>query len=246
MFIQNILAKLADSAADTTEFWSDLYTKRYTSEKIPSRCPLDASDKEQGRSMVEMLGVLAIVGVLSVGAISGYSKAMMKYKLNKHAEAVNMLLNNVLAIKDKMRPGNDELTLYGTLLYKMNLLPDGIKYIDNDFLYDTYFKESIWVFYYTSSAFGGIGFSFKPTSQGAEVCRNIILAAKENAADLESIYTYKFLNGEDENISIEGMLYGDSYCTGDRSCLRNLDINKINNLCNICDEKDCKLYITWK
>ena len=37
-----------------------------------------------GRSMVEMLGVLAIIGVLSVGAIAGYSKAMMKYKLNKH------------------------------------------------------------------------------------------------------------------------------------------------------------------
>ena len=31
-----------------------------------------------GRSMVEMLGVLAIIGVLSVGAIAGYSKAMME------------------------------------------------------------------------------------------------------------------------------------------------------------------------
>ena len=38
-----------------------------------------------GRSMVEMLGVLAIVGVLSVGAIAGYNKAMTKYKLNKQA-----------------------------------------------------------------------------------------------------------------------------------------------------------------
>ena len=38
-----------------------------------------------GRSMVEMLGVLAIIGVLSVVAIAGYSKAMMKYKLNKQA-----------------------------------------------------------------------------------------------------------------------------------------------------------------
>ena len=31
-----------------------------------------------GRSMIEMLGVLAIVGVLSVGGIAGYSKAMEK------------------------------------------------------------------------------------------------------------------------------------------------------------------------
>ena len=34
--------------------------------------------QESGRSMVEMLGVLAIIGVLSIGAIAGYSKAMQK------------------------------------------------------------------------------------------------------------------------------------------------------------------------
>ncbi len=56
---------------------------------------------QSGRIMVEMLGVLAIIGVLSVGAIAGYSKAMTKYKLNKHAEAVNMLINNSLMIPIK-------------------------------------------------------------------------------------------------------------------------------------------------
>lgn len=38
---------------------------------------------ENGRSMIEMLGVLAVIGVLSVGGIAGYSKAMMKFKVNK-------------------------------------------------------------------------------------------------------------------------------------------------------------------
>ena len=38
---------------------------------------------QSGRSMIEMLGVLAIIGVLSVGGIAGYSKAMMKYRINK-------------------------------------------------------------------------------------------------------------------------------------------------------------------
>lgn len=37
---------------------------------------------EVGRSMIEMLGVLAIIGVLSVGGIMGYSKAMNKYKID--------------------------------------------------------------------------------------------------------------------------------------------------------------------
>jgi Tfp pilus assembly protein PilE len=41
---------------------------------------------EYGRSMIEMLGVLAIVGVLSVGGIAGYSKAMTNYKMNKFCQ----------------------------------------------------------------------------------------------------------------------------------------------------------------
>ena len=36
-----------------------------------------------GRSMIEMIGVLAIIGVLSVGGIAGYSRAMTKYRTNK-------------------------------------------------------------------------------------------------------------------------------------------------------------------
>ena len=45
---------------------------------------------EQGRSMLEMLGVLAIVGVLSVGGIAGYSKAMEQFnKTNYKCKAIN-------------------------------------------------------------------------------------------------------------------------------------------------------------
>ena len=50
---------------------------------------------QRGRSMVEMLGVLAIIGVLSVGGISGYSKAMAKYKLTKAQDQITMLLMNI-------------------------------------------------------------------------------------------------------------------------------------------------------
>ena len=38
---------------------------------------------ESGRSMVEMLGVLAIIGVLSVGGIAGYTTAMNKHRANQ-------------------------------------------------------------------------------------------------------------------------------------------------------------------
>ena len=36
-----------------------------------------------GRSMIEMLGVLAIIGVLSVGGLAGYRKAMRTIQLNE-------------------------------------------------------------------------------------------------------------------------------------------------------------------
>ena len=54
-----------------------------------------SSCEQSGRSMVEMLGVLAIIGVLSVGGISGYSKAMAKFKLTKAQDQLTMLLMNI-------------------------------------------------------------------------------------------------------------------------------------------------------
>jgi len=50
---------------------------------------------EQGRSMVEMLGVLAIIGVLSAGGLAGYSKAMFKHKLNSTMDQITMLVTNI-------------------------------------------------------------------------------------------------------------------------------------------------------
>ena len=51
--------------------------------------------EQSGRSMVEMLGVLAIIGVLSVGGIAGYSKAMAKFKTSKALDQVSITVANV-------------------------------------------------------------------------------------------------------------------------------------------------------
>ena len=37
---------------------------------------------ESGRSMIEMLGVLAIIGVLSIGGLAGYTMAMNRWRAN--------------------------------------------------------------------------------------------------------------------------------------------------------------------
>ena len=163
---------------------------------IKSECDTLEKSASTGRSMVEMLGVLAIIGVLSVGAIAGYSKAMMKYKLNQHAQAINMLINNVLQIKEQLQYTPYKGAYYGTLLHKLNLLPDGIIYHNDMNLTDMWFKGTIRIYYsndiFTDSNgnqgqndFGAISFIFDSNSNaGAEICRNIAFAAKENAANI--------------------------------------------------------------
>ncbi len=47
---------------------------------------------ETGRSMIEMLGVLAIIGGLSVGGIAGYSKAMNVYRVNKSVDQLMQIV----------------------------------------------------------------------------------------------------------------------------------------------------------
>ena len=61
---------------------------------------------ESGRSMIEMLGVLAIIGVLSVGGIAGYSKAMNKFKTNQVADNVSMLVANIKTLYAQQKDYN--------------------------------------------------------------------------------------------------------------------------------------------
>ena len=53
---------------------------------------------ESGRSMVEMLGVLAIVGVLSIGGIAGYTAAMDSHRAN---QAVNTAMRLAMLASNK-------------------------------------------------------------------------------------------------------------------------------------------------
>jgi len=85
---------------------------------------------ESGRSMIEMLGVLAIIGVLSVGGIAGYSKAMLRYKVNKSIEQVSLISQNVRSFFAAQRNygGLDSPNRNNTnglsLIKKAKLVPD--------------------------------------------------------------------------------------------------------------------------
>jgi len=67
---------------------------------------------ESGRSMVEMLGVLAIIGVLSIGGIAGYTLSMRRYRANAIVDSVNKyaLINYSAAQAAKLN-GNESTVI---------------------------------------------------------------------------------------------------------------------------------------
>lgn len=77
---------------------------------------------QSGRSMIEMLGVLAIIGVLSVGGISGYSKAMEMYKMNKVIDEYSSVFFNIQQIRANSKSNSG---IGYKLLESMGLLPTG-------------------------------------------------------------------------------------------------------------------------
>ncbi len=163
----------------------------------------DSRVMQLGRSMIEMLGVLAIIAVLSVGGIAGYSKALMKWKSNVQKNMLAELLTNMI----KIRPNLDKKsTSFNNITYvfeAMGALPEGITY-KNNYMYD---KEDnlIWIDYGLSSwtnEDGSIGtqfsyvlhFNYKIgtgniTISAKDFCLNLLEAAKTIAEEVVYVKT---------------------------------------------------------
>ena len=76
---------------------------------------------ETGRSMVEMLGVLAVVGVLSIGGVAGYRYAIDKMNAN---EIINELKKRAITASQQRVLGQDiNLAEYGAILGKYEVAP---------------------------------------------------------------------------------------------------------------------------
>ncbi len=216
--------------------------------KVTSSCPLDAST---GRSMVEMLGVLAIIGVLSIGAISGYSKAMFKYKLNKHSESFSMLLNEAIKLlPDLERHYGTNITSENNLSYfflQANLLPDGMSY-KNAGIYDIFNNRMD--INYTKRGSGVAGYEYymhirinrsgnNITAHDKEICRNIMLAAKEN---YENIYYIQMRSGNGNSYSAKN-LQG-ALNTNQTNPLNKATVTQIDDVCGSCNsETYCQMFL---
>ena len=94
-----------------------------------------------GRSMIEMLGVLAIIGVLSVGGIAGYSKAMEKWKVTKAIDEYSHLTFGLLEHLDDIKrnsTGGEQMDNITELAQSLNLIPNSWTRLNNSQFEDAY------------------------------------------------------------------------------------------------------------
>ena len=205
---------------------------------IKSECDTMRTDAAtcRGRSMVEMLGVLAIIGVLSVGAIAGYSKAMRKYRLNKQAEQINSILNSTLSFEENLGKasgsGYQRISLI-PILKKLNSIPLEMVIQNNDEqikdAMDSYIsiysvKESTQ--YYYQLTLGGTAI---------DVCMNVVNTFKANSNDLGQINISCWQSGQSTQVK---RYYGDKYCNNsNKNCIRNMSVTQINDFCLTCKDE---------
>ena len=204
-----------------------------------------------GRSMVEMLGVLAIIGVLSVGAISGYSKAMLKYKLNKQSEQLTYLLNSTyqLLSESKFMKTEDKAYNMTDMLIKLNLVPqEMIKDSNFKFIYDAMGNEIFVGWEKDSKRKHDF---FKITLFGVNnriddnTCINVLNFSKEMSGFLWQTH-FIYSTDEDDSDHYDVRTYGDAYCGNTYPCLKDLTVARIRELCDTClNQTICNIRILW-
>ena len=203
-----------------------------------------------GRSMVEMLGVLAISGVLSVGALSGYSKAMMKYKLNKQAEQLSWLFNIIYQYKGQFV--FDKKTSMIPLFTKLNLIDQNMIRADKkETIYDS-FDNAIGIGNNNGPKFNEIVLNMglpKSSSNRLAICQNVFNIAKAHSQYLLYIRTDN-RESQSKPVNTSDMYYGDSFCQSRGNgvnCIRYATLENIYNVCQNCDEMPiCYFSITWR
>lgn len=196
---------------------------------------------ETGRSMIEMLGVLAIIGVLSVGAIAGYQKAMMKHKLNKQAGQLTQLIGGALQYSKSFEfSSNTNLIPY---LIKLNIVPEEMVTSQvNIGLFDV-FGTRIAISYNTDKNTHMFFYLDLQEHLAYEICRNIITIAKNFSSELNYAGSWSDY-GTSESLSF--IYYGQQTCTSGKKCLKDLTLDDIGTLCQSHTGKsDVHIKLVW-
>ena len=194
-----------------------------------------------GRSMVEMLGVLAIIGVLSVGAIAGYGKAMFKYKLNKQTEQLNQVIGAIVRYKSSLMINPDSADAPTSdyqlvpMLKKLGEIPKEMYTSGNE-----YIKDSFGVGYYIynrnteKSLISLRTYNLGRDESSFQICKNLYLIAKEWHKELSTIFVVAY-RGED--YADKDWYCGDNNETNICYKITNLKLTDLDDICRTAAEE---------
>lgn len=222
------------------KFLKRIYHTGFSENELTLKAKYDHwSVLQGGRSMIEMLGVLAIIGVLSVGGIAGYSKAMEKWKINKAIAGYSYLTHGLLEHIDNLRNlksdnGSNKYDLAETIK-GLNLLPEGWSFENSTVISDTVgsiitiFSRDNHLVY--DIALGNVSSTdnyLVSDNFSTKLCREFISNfAQPLHSSLQFVWIFRTKNG---NIHY----YGDSQCTDSNKCLVNMTLSDIQNVCTSC------------
>ena len=175
---------------------------------------------ENGRSMIEMIGVLAVIGVLSASALAGYSKAMLKYRLNKQWQQITSILTSINTNQAVLDSINKSSYTYLTpILISTGSIPqEMIKGNERQYIYDS-FKNQIGVAAFTSDKPYMYMFIYLKR-ENIESCANIHKLAQEGSDFINYIAT------------TAGTYWGDNDCSPNKKCLKDITMENIISDCN--------------
>ena len=234
----NIIHKVLDVVRQ----YAALLERGVQSSTLAKKLPADAV--QCGRSMIEMLGVLAIIGVLSVGGIAGYSKAMEMYKVNKIIQDYNALIFGLLEYRQNFQKNiTNEIDLTDTVI-ALNLVPNTWTQLNYKYLQDTY-GNWVNVRYRALSKhgteaesegiiidfnLGGLSTDGVSTNFNEKICFEMF---KNIIQPLHGTMNVGYLSASGH----QRYYFGDKFCTEETDCLNKMTLSDMKESCGGCDGK---------
>ena len=205
---------------------------------------------QSGRSIIEMLGVLAIIGVLSVGGIAGYSKAMEKWKINKTIEEYSALMTGLIEYKDNFIKNSEKEKQIGLgeFIFAAHLVPESWG-LSNNIITDTngngmtaYFvkgRDERFVF--------DVRFARAKSNKSSFSTNLCVAFFKDIGKPLAYMMNAIFITSTQVEYAGEGHChFGDTSVDGyPLRCLNDMTLSEMTDACQKCTEQACVIYFVF-
>ncbi len=209
-----------------------------------------------GRSMIEMLGVLAIIGVLSVGGIAGYSKAMEKFKINKAIREYSFVTQGIFEYLDNIKTlnsSNERFDLTETF-FDINITPSnwskGPDYDGHKNLIDS-LGNLVAIFVRGNRVVTTVHLGQTSASKdygivspdfSSKICIeffNHMIVPMQSRIYYAGVYRSKYHQSQN-------YYFNDKVCGTTYKCFKDISLAAINQMCHICSINEEYCVITWE